>query len=387
MKTCTLSVQTKGPFPDSDVYEMGWDTAAFATLGDGRNCILFLLGGTGSGGSDDNAVRCFNTSTDTFSYVLPDTETNDGPISGNGLDTRDNMMMLSIPGVGLLVHGGAYFAATKPYWDGFLSYSSGQWIFRNNIYDLFVAPAGFFTWDPNQGQGLGAWVADWSGMNPATAWSTQLNEGFIYGGDNNGGSPGNYITLVKPRSDGRFDLVSVPPPPGTLACTQFRNSAVAIGNLVYVVGGHCTGPTFDWPTTAVNDTRTFRTFNLNTLQWNTLAPIPAQLYEPVVTYDSYSGYIIVYGGNGITGEPESTTGYQKGTNTVYIWNVATQGPWIDITAKANMPYISLPIGAYDPTTGWNCYHPGDMYDANGNAIPSGPNTAQVWCLQLVFTPQ
>ncbi|BAW79865.1 hypothetical conserved protein [Candidatus Nitrosoglobus terrae] len=381
LQTCTLTVETKGPFPDLDADGMGWSSGEYAQLSDGRSCILFLLGHT-TDGNQNNSVRCFNAATDQFSYLLPNTENDQFAISGNGIAVRDNMTMLNVPNVGLLVFGGAYgnIMPSGTPWDGFLDYNLGQWTFINNIYKLFIPPSNFFTLDGS------VEVASWSSMNPATAWSQARNVGFVYGGDNHAGDPSNALTLVQPNSngDGLFSLESITPPPlGTMPCTLVRNNAVAVGNWAYVVGGRC-----DHATGGVYDENAFRRFNLQNQTWQTLAPLPHPRRMPVVTYDSHSGYIVVYGGNGLdqpTPNDQNQPGYWPAHNSVYLWNVATQGPWLDITEQANMPYIRNGAGAYDPTTGWHCYRPGNVYDANGNVISFTSATRSVSCMQLEFT--
>ncbi|BAW80553.1 hypothetical conserved protein [Candidatus Nitrosoglobus terrae] len=348
-----------GPYHDPSNYTAGWTSGAYAKVGDGRNCIIFLFGNATSG-DPNNSVRCFDSATDTFTYLQQDNE-GSGPtfaITGNGINDRDNHLSLSIPGRGLVILGGAYLNG-KPNQNGFFDYASLQWVDINTVMGgLFKAPAGF----------------NWSAFNPAMVWSEDQNMGFVYGGAFNG-SPSKFITLIHPQSDGTYSLEPVNGVANTDACENMRNSAVAAGQWVYIVGGVCNEGG------VLVDSKKFRRFNLVTRQWDVSLPnLPVSRSYPQVTYDQGTGDIVVYGGNPTTlGSNANWTG----TNSVFTWNIHNQGPaWVDITAQANMPAVRMPFGAYDPTTEKHCYRGGAYFDSNGNIISGGYSSSNTWCLQL-----
>ncbi|BAW80579.1 hypothetical conserved protein [Candidatus Nitrosoglobus terrae] len=348
-----------GPYHDPSNYTAGWTSGAYAKVGDGRNCIIFLFGNA-TAGTPNNSVRCFDSSSNTFSYLQQANE-GSGPtfaITGNGINDRDNHLSLSIPGRGLVILGGAYLNG-KPNQNGFFDYASLQWVDINTVMGgLFKAPAGF----------------NWSAFNPAMVWSEDQNMGFVYGGAFNG-SPSKFITLIHPQSDGTYSLEPVNGVANTDACENMRNSAVAAGQWVYIVGGVCNEGG------VLVDSKKFRRFNLVTRQWDVSLPnLPVSRSYPQVTYDQGTGDIVVYGGNPTTlGSNANWTG----TNSVFTWNIHNQGPaWVDITAQANMPAVRMPFGAYDPTTEKHCYRGGAYFDSNGNIISGGYSSSNTWCLQL-----
>jgi len=357
---CSLVVTKQGPFQDPAIFNSGWTSAHYAELGDGRKCILFLFGHAASGDSN-NSIRCLDTSTGELTFAQPDTENGEHEIIGDGINDRDNHLSLNIPGRGLLVTGGAYLNG-KPYTGGFFDYKQIKWTYRNDVHSLFIPPATGF---------------DWGTFNPVMAWSTELDVGFVYGGNDKGG-PSTHITLVVPRADGKFDLVPLNEDPkspiaNTPACTFSRNNGVAVGDFVYVAGGRC--KTAD----GMQDVAWFRRFNLKTHVWEQLADVPEPIRLPQVTYDARTGNIIFYGGNGGTGlvEGKSPT-YWDGRNEVYVWNVAAGGPWSDLTAEADMPHIQMPSGAFDPNTGWNCYRPGVLFPRTNSTADS----SKITCMRL-----
>ncbi|MGR6106279.1 MAG: hypothetical protein ACU4EQ_12955, partial [Candidatus Nitrosoglobus sp.] len=73
-----------GPYHDPGNYVIGWSSAAYTTLGDGRNCILFLYGNATSG-DPNNSIRCFDSATGGITYAQPDTEDGKKHINGDGL--------------------------------------------------------------------------------------------------------------------------------------------------------------------------------------------------------------------------------------------------------------------------------------------------------------
>jgi hypothetical protein len=358
-----------GPYRDPGNYVIGWSSAAYATLGDGRNCILFLYGNATSG-DPNNSIRCFDSATGTVSYAQADTEGFDKKVTGDGLNDRDNHLSLSIPGRGLLIAGGTYLTG-KEYFNGFFNYETLHWDYRNDIYSLFIPPEGF----------------NWSTFNPAMSWSEELNVGFVYGGYLNG-SPSTFITLIHPKEDGTFALEPLKDIPNTASCMHMRNSAVAVGPWAYVVGGICQQS----PNGQTSDVPWFRRFNLVSHQWEQLADLPVVRYLPQVTYDKASGDIVVYGGNGPAAvtegvAPDKMPDYWTGRNEVYTWNVHNQGPWIDRTSAADMPAVRMPVGAYDPTTNQHCYRGGTYFDGNGNAIDGEYSSSTIWCLKIASVPE
>ncbi|MGR6033880.1 MAG: hypothetical protein ACU4EQ_03020, partial [Candidatus Nitrosoglobus sp.] len=348
------AIKKKGPYHDPANYVAGWTSAAYTKLGDGGNCILFLYGHATSG-DPNNSIRCFDSATGEITYVQPDTEDEKKHINGDGLNDRDNHLSLSIPGRGLLITGGAYLNG-KEYVNGFFNYKTLRWDYRNDIYSLFIKPEGF----------------NWSTFNPAMAWSKKLNTGFVYGGYVNG-SPSTFITLIHPKDDGTFALEPLKGIPGTQSCMNMRNSAVAVGEWVYVIGGKCLN------NSGIGDTAWFRRFNLVSHQWEQLADLPVVRLFPQVTYDKQTGDIVVYGGNGADSDGNN---YWTGRNNVHTWSVDTQGPWIDRTSEANMPAVRMPFGAYDPTTGEHCYRGGTYFDDNGKQNPGTLKGNTIWCLKL-----
>jgi hypothetical protein len=353
-----------GPYHDPANYVIGWSSAAYTTLGDGRNCILFLYGNATSG-DPNNSIRCFDAATGAVSYAQVDTERPDKVVTGDGLNDRDNHLSLSIPGRGLLVTGGAYLVG-KEYFGGFFNYETLHWDYRNDLDEFFIKPEGF----------------NWSTFNPATAWSEELNVGFVYGGYVSG-IPSNFITLIHPQKDGTFQLEPLKGIPNTQSCMHMRNSAVAVGEWAYVVGGVCQGSA----NSKATDVPWFRRFNLVSHQWEQLDDLPVVRYLPQVTYDERTHDIVVYGGNGPASvqpgiAPAKMPDYWVGHNEVYTWNVHNQGPWIDRTAQANMPAVRMPVGGYDKTTGLHCYRGGQYFDNNGRQISGGYSSSTIWCLNM-----
>jgi hypothetical protein len=345
-----------GPYHDSGIYVIGWSSAAYTTLGDGRNCIL-LLYGHATAGNPNNSIRCFDSATGEVSYAQVDTEGLDKVVTGDGLNDRDNHLSLSIPGRGLLVTGGAYLMG-KEYFGGFFDYETLHWDYRNDIYALFTKPD----------------VFDWSTFNPATAWSEELNVGFVYGGYVSG-TPSDFITLIHPLEDGRFQLEPLENIPNTRSCMHMRNSAVAVGEWAYVVGGVCR----EAANSKAVDVPWFRRFNLITHQWQQLDDLPVVRYLPQVTYDKRTHDIVVYGGNGPDSEGNN---YWTGRNDLFTWSVHNQGPWVNRTAEANMPAVRLPVGAYDPTTGLHCYRGGQYFNDQGKRIAGAYSSSTIWCLDI-----
>jgi hypothetical protein len=357
-------IKKTGPYHDSGIYVIGWSSAAYTTLGDGRNCILFLYGHA-TAEDPNNSIRCFDSATGKVSYAQVDTEGRDKVVRGDGLNDRDNHLSLSIPGRGLLVTGGAYLKG-KEYFGGFFDYETLHWDYRNDIYALFTKPD----------------VFDWSTFNPATAWSEELNVGFVYGGYVSG-TPSDFITLIHPLEDGRFQLEPLNIP-NTSPCMHMRNSAVAVGEWAYVVGGICRQS----PGSKAKDVPWFRRFNLVTHQWQQLDDLPVVRYLPQVTYDKRTHDIVVYGGNGPASvqpgiAPNKMPGYWTGRNDLFTWSVHNQGPWVNRTAEANMPTVRMPVGAYDPTTGLHCYRGGQYFNDQGKRIAGAHSSSTIWCLQLV----
>lgn len=330
----SASIEIKGPFIDPAHYHAGWTSAHHAVVR-GENCIIFLFGL-----GRNNSVRCLHPSTGKFTYLQQNTEHSKGSIDGNGIDDRDNHLSLSIPGHGLFITGGAYLK-NKPYSWGFFDYKRGAWTYRGN------------------GSDIGKGIIDWGNyqvFNAAEAWSRKYNIGIFFNGESSGGTH-RQVVQVTPKGDGTYStkLLDVT---GTPNCIRMRNSAVAVGDWIYVYGGIC----------LVNhkrvDTAWFYRFNLVSHKWQKLADAPHARRMPQVTYDQVTHDIVVYGG----GKNQYTP-----SNTVMTWNVDSQGPWEDRTAEARMPAVKLVQGAYDPATGWHCYRGGRWSDGSSD---------KVWCMRF-----
>lgn len=341
-----------GPHEDTDAtYIMAWASAPYAVLGDGRQCIVYTLGHVTSG-DPNNSVRCFDPREGASTGVLPDTENSAYEISGDGMTSRDNYLMLDVPGHGMLIQGGAYLK-DKPYKGGWFDYQEMSWTNR---------------W--TQWSGVADFVDNWYGsdaasFNAAAAWSDVLGKGLIYGGEKSS-SPADALVEISLDSQGGLHATGLAPRL-TGPCGRVRNGMVAVGKWFYIVGGLCKkdGVTqwVDW----------FRRFNLETQSWESLPPLPAVRWLPSVTYDPQTGDIVVYGGRDVNGKAKSD---------VFVWNTQTGDGWKKL--DVDLLRVMRPVGAYYPPTGQHCYRGGNYYNDDGTAM-SWTASKQVWCLKLSET--
>lgn len=321
-------------------YSAGWTSAHHAVLGDGRNCILFLMG-LGS----NNSVRCFEPEKGRVSLVQPDTES-DGNVDGPGINDRDNHLSLHIPGRGLFITGGAYLT-NKPWHAGYFDYKQMKWTHR---------------WGPDEREGEGL-IEGWGKLpyqpfNAAVAWSEEHDFGVIVGGSKNS-TPTKRMIYVYPNADGTFRVKLGKAPE---ACGHMRNSMVIVDSWAYLVGGKCK----DGRRKKVN---WFRRFNIKTNEWQRLEPFPFVPHYPDVNFDPVERELVVYGGS------------HSKDRILYTYNVDTGGPWRNHSATAGLPPVTMPIGDYDPVTRLHCWRGGIYGDGQGKSL-SWTRSADIHCARF-----
>jgi len=345
-----VTVTESGPFADPAHYPMGWSSAH--AYGD---CIYFLQGHATSG-NPDNSVRCFRPATGDWTTVAPDTESAPGKMANQppqAPNDRDNHVSLEIADEGILIAGGDGTGKEVHVEAAFFEYGRRDWS------DVWV----------RKSQMEGSWLdgewGDYKLFNAATAWSGQLDTGFIFGGNIEG--PISQLLLIEPDGDGTYTAHEVADH-GEGEWTDMRNNAVAVGRYVYIAGGRRPGE----PGGA--DSVRFRRFDLREHTWETLPEVPVNTHFPQVTYDPGLNAIVYFGGT-------ETPRWQPATRTLLIYDLDA-GRWRNLTDRLDtIPLANMPTGAYHPETGKHCYRGGKWFDPGTGEQMVGYSN-RVFCLSF-----
>ncbi len=292
-----------------------------------------MLSPFGSGPvTGDNSLRAYDPVSNTWGYLWPNGHNN------GGVQNRDNQGSFYIPRLNeYWVWGGSHLEEyanltgdpnARALCAGRFSVSQKEWI-KTSV-DCSAAFSDVLT------GGIPYFSVD-----PATAWSSQLDMGAIFGGTAQG-NPQDVMAIIEPNGAGGYitNYFTGPRPP---ARDQAMNLMVAAGTDFYLFGG--SAGAVDGVTQFIND---FWKFDGVKRIWTQLATPPAgKYYQATLTYDSDRNLVLAYVAPGWSPGPMSY---------LYVYDPVTN-TWNDVT-PSSLPCLFNQMGVYMPTTKTHAFQAG-----------------------------
>lgn len=330
-------------------YNMGFARSDWVP---GQQSILYYYG-HGSSPTNNNSVRLYKPSTNTWSTIYPNSNGATGPVN------RDNHNAIYVNQLDQLwVWGGTFPAGTFV--------RAGRFSIAGCVADPSGGPGCLLASGTNDGTPFVGVVKNFGGGTSDTgwAWSEECNCGLGYGGGNGGN---NRYWVIEPNtagspscnSDGTggqpYVMCEVIGGTRPQAKTQCMTCLVAVGSDFYLAGGS---------TDIATPHNDLWKFDTTTRTWTQLANAPvAYGYQSMASYDSDLNLIVVHGW-GPTSQPLLLAyDIDRAVWGDLSYVAAGQGCAMDATA------------AYAPTVKKHIY-------LDGNQCPSGDGNDRQWGISL-----
>jgi hypothetical protein len=281
----------------------------------------------------DNSIRAYDPVANTWEYHWP------ADYNNGGVQNRDNQGSFYIPRLNeYWVWGGSHLEEygrltgdpnAQAFCAGRFSISQKKWL-KTSV-DCSAAFSDVLTGG-----------VPYFSVDPATAWSAQLDMGIVFGGTSQG-NPQDTMAIVESNSDGpqpyKTTYFTGPRPP---ARDQAMNLMVAAGTDFYLFGG--SAGSVENVQQYVKD---FWKFDGIKRVWTRLPDPPAVGYQSAVTYDSDKRLVVAWV-----------------RDHLYAFSV-DNNQWSDVTPPG-LPCVFNQMAVYAPTAKRHIYEGGNRCDNQAN---------------------